>query len=698
MILRNGDGRAIVRNYITAFSFFTLFNTPQNTFLTAMRLASIWSDHAVIQRNKPVVVWGWCDAKRTVVRGTLGADRVAQGLSSWDGRFELRFPALESGGPLEMRITCGGEECVVRDLVVGEVWLVSGQSNAEFPLMTYSPGDPLDQTRDYLKEGGEDPLLRCFTTMSDGVYNPGGELAPGAVWKLSDADTAPKFTAIGAWFALNLRRRFPEVPVGIVHSSWGGTVVSAWLSREALAARPENRAALRYSEESGNVPERWASFLKGRESLEACAANEACVDFEKVTEKDRGNQGFAKGYASPDLDDSQWGTLAVPGSWMVQKFSTHGAIWVRKAVELPDSWAGQPLELHLGPVDKHDVTYFNGVQVGATGKDFETQYWCEPRVYPVPGELVKGGRNLVAIRAFCFYFDGSFGGSKDFYFLKNAATGETIPLYGKERQWKAIVEYAFKPSSLTPQDYTAPNDQNAPHRLFDNKIRPLIPFPIRGVLWYQGESDTDTEESTALYCTRFCDMIRDWRRAWGQGDEFPFFFVQLANYESPVADRWLRLQDAQRRAYLAVPNTGVITASDLALFEPQDIHPHDKRSFGHRLFLQAMARVYGDATVVPQGPTLDAIWHQGTQKLCLHFRYAAGLHAEGAEELKGFEVAGADGVFHPAAAEIQGDCVVLASPKVSEAFTVRYNSDVAQPAGNLRNGAGLPALSFLQKA
>jgi sialate O-acetylesterase len=664
-----------------------------------MRLASIWSDHAVIQRNKPVVVWGWCDAKRTVVRGTLGADRVAQGLSSWDGRFELRFPALESGGPLEMRITCGSEECVVRDLVVGEVWLVSGQSNAEFPLMTFAPNpnDPLDQTKDFLKEGGVDPLLRCFTTKNDGVYNPGYELTPGAEWRLSNENTAPQFTAIGAWFALNLRKRFPEVPVGIVHSSWGGTVVSAWLSREAFAARPENRAALRKSEEMSNDPERWKTLLKDQETLESGLGDEASIDFAKITERDRGNQGFAKGYASPDLDDSQWGTLQIPGSWMGQNFSTHGAIWVRKAVEIPASWAGQPLELHLGPVDKHDITYFNGVQVGATGKDFETQHWCVPRVYPVPGELVKAGRNVVAVRAFCFYYDGSLGGSRSLYFLKNTVTGETISLC-EERHWKAIVEYAFTPSSLNPRFYSAPSDQNSPHRLFDNKIRPLIPFAIRGVLWYQGESDTDQEETTNLYFMRFCDLIHDWRRAWGQGDEFPFFFVQLANYESPVADRWLRIQDAQRRAYLAVPNTGVITASDLALFEAQDIHPHDKRSFGYRLSLQALSRVYGDATVVPQGPTLDFISHQGTAKLCLHFQYGQGLHAEGAEELKGFEVAGADGVFYPAQAEIQGDCVVLNSSEVAEASAVRYNAEVGHPEGNLRNGAGLPALSFIQKA
>ncbi len=660
-----------------------------------MRLASIWSDHAVIQRGKPVVVWGWCDAKRTVVRGTLGVDRVAQGLTSWDGHFELRFPALESGGPLELRITCGDEECVVRDLVVGEVWLVSGQSNAEFPLKTYTDGDPQAQLAEFLAEGGEDSLLRCFTVPNDGMANIGLELPPGAEWRLSDAKNARDFTAIGAWFALNLRKRFPEVPVGIVHSSWGGSPLFSWMSREALMLRPENRSLVAESDRLANDPDSWRKLGDAQEYPQ-CVSDDN-YDFERASQRDRGNEGFGKGYADPDFEDSGWGTLRVPGSWIVQKFSTHGAIWVRREVSVPASWAGQPLVLHLGNVDKHDVTYFNGVQVGATGKDFETRHWCEPRVYPVPGELVKAGRNLVAIRAFSFYTDGSLGGVEKNYYLENSATGETIPLCDGT-PWKACVEYAFQCGEVPPDSMLQPAAWNSCHRLFDNKIRPILPFPIRGVLWYQGENDTENDQKAEYYFLRFCDLIHDWRRAWGQGDEFPFLFVQLANYETRFPENWLRVQDAQRRAALAVPNTGVITASDLALFEAQDIHPHDKRTFGYRLFLQALSRVYGDASVVPQGPTLDSISHQGTAKLCLHFQYGQGLHSEGAEALKGFEVAGADGVFHPAQAEIQGDCVVVNSPEVADASAVRYNSNVAHPMGNLRNGAGLPALSFIQKA
>ncbi len=661
-----------------------------------MRLASIWSDHAVIQRNKPVVVWGWCDAKRTVVRGTLGDSQV-QGLTSWDGRFELRFPALEaSRNSLELRVACGAEECVVRDLVVGEVWLVSGQSNAEFPLKTYLSGDAQEQATAFLAEGGEDPLLRCFTTPNDATAAPGAELPPGGEWQLSSATTAPDFTAIGAWFALNLRKHFPQVPVGIVHSSWGGTPVVAWLSREALALRPENREELLLTDQRANAPSSWELLTNGQEALPGSIYSE-CYDFAQFTQKDRGNEGFGRGYAAVDFDDSQWGALPLPCSWIARKFSTHGAVWVRKAVELPASWAGQDLVLHLGNIDKQDVSYFNGVQVGAMGKGFELLHWNESRAYPVPGALVKAGRNLVAVRAFSFYTDGAFGGVEASYCLENPATGERVPLCDGA-PWKACVEYAFQCQKTPPQALNFAAAAGAAHRLFDNKIRPLIPFAIRGVLWYQGETDADLERTTALYQMRFGDLIRDWRRAWGQGEDFPFFFVQLANFQANFPGNWLRIQDAQRRVYLETPNTGVVTGSDLALFESHDIHPHDKRSFGRRLFLQALSRVYGDATVVPQGPTLDSLHRQGESVLCLHFQYGEGLHAEGTEELKGFEVAGADGKFFPAQAEIQGDCVAVSSPEVAEASAVRYNAEVAHPEGNLRNGAGLPALSFVQTA
>lgn len=656
-----------------------------------MRLPAIWSDHAIIQRNKPIVVWGWCDTPRVMVHATLGPVS-AQAPSSWDGRFMLRLPPLSAGGPLELRVTCGKEECVCRDLHVGEVWLVSGQSNAEFPLMTFTPEDPLDQTPQYLQEGGEDPLLRCFTTFDDALVNWPDQLPPGSSWQLSSKETAPAFTAIGAWFALFHRKHFPEVPVGIVHSSWGGTPVCAWTSRETLARRPENRAMLEADDLAVYKKEAWKN-LGTRPSFLDCICEDT-QRFEDITQKDPGNKGFALGYAREDFDDSQWKTMTIPGSWLTQKISTHGSLWVRREVTIPPAWANQPLMLNLGGVDKHDITYFNGVQVGATGKDFDTQYWLTPRHYPIPAELVKPGRNVVAIRAYCFLYDAAFTGGAHAYSLKNPATGETIPL--ADIPWKAWPEYAFVPQGGRQEAFNPVCDSHAPHRLYENKILPLVPFPIRGVLWYQGETDADREETTDLYAIRFRDLIEDWRHAWGQGEDFPFYYVQLANYQASHPENWLKIQDAQRRVFLDTPETGVITATDLALFEPLDIHPHDKRSFGHRLFQLALRNLYGDTSVIPQGPTLDGTTREG-QTLRLHFRYGEGLCAKDGQPLRGFEMAGADGVLHPAQATLQGEEILLSSPQVPHPTLCQYNGKVDLPEGNLVNRAGLPALSFRQE-
>ncbi len=656
-----------------------------------MRLPSIWSDHAVIQRSKPIIVWGWCDARRAVVRGTLGGMK-AQGLSSWGGRFELRFPPLPPGGPHELHLACGKEEVLVRNIVVGEVWLVSGQSNAEYPLGTFDPGDPMAQTKEFFDSGGEDPLLRCFTVPNDSICNPGQEVAPGGEWRLSDPGSATAFTAIGAWFALFLRKKFPDVPVGIIHSSWGGSKLVAWLSREALAARPENRPLLIRSDADASDPKLWEKVLEGRGSIPG-KVSDAVIDFEHFTQRDRGNRGYSKGYADMDFDDSTWKNMRIPGSWIRQNVSLHGAVWTRTEVFLPDEWAGMDLVLHLGGVDKHDTTYFNGTEVGSTGRGFETEHWDRPRSYPIPGKLVRSGRNVVAIRAFSFYFDGGFFGSGETYRLENPALGKSIPIAAK--RWKAQAEYAFSVLATSYRPVDAPTDQDAPHRLFDNKIRPIIPYAIRGVLWYQGESDAIDNDISKPYLERFCDLIQDWRRAWAQGD-FPFLYVQLANFLASCPDLWLAIQDAQRRASLLIPRTGVATANDLALFEPWEIHPHDKRSVAHRLYLLALSHAYGFRDLLAQGPTLDAVIPEG-DSVRLHFLHAAGLHASGGDTPQGLELADADGNFHRGWAEIQGATVRLSSPKAPFPTAVRYNAQVDLPPGNLRNGAGLPALSFLHE-
>lgn len=658
-----------------------------------MRLASLWTDHAVVQRNKAIVLWGWSEQPRIRIDATF-ADQHVTGISSWDGRFEMRFNALTEGGPYELNVISScGEKIVCKDIMVGDVWLVSGQSNAEFPLGTFKKNDPLEQTQQFIEEGGDDPLLRCFTTQNDSFVSPCDVAVPGSVWQISSVDTAQSFTAIGAWFALFLRKQFPNLPVGIIHSSWGGTTILAWMSRAALAQTESGRRLIALENSVSAASEAWKDMVFPPVSQNDGDELSPKI-FALITQKDSGNIGFAKGYASKDFDDSKWLDMKIPGSWIKQRISEFGAVWIRKDINIPASWEGKTIQFHTGGIDKHDITYFNGEQIGATGSDFDSQYWNIPRNYTIPGRLVRTGKNTIAIRAYSFYFEAGFFGNSAEYFLFNPENDEKILL--ADTDWKAFSEYSFRVDMQNNLYKTPINDPNAVHRLFDNKIRPLIPYSIKGVIWYQGESDTDTENRCFNYLDRFTRMIQDWRYLWAQGDEFPFYFVQLANYATPVPDRWLKIQNDQRIISITVNNTACITASDLALFEPNEIHPHDKRSFGYRLFLAACAKTYGNKSIMPQGPTLDKVT-QIENTLRLHFLYADGLHAKDGNPIKGFEIAEKDGKFKCAEAKINGEEIILTAHCIAFPVVVRYNANVALPDGNLVNSAGLPALSFIEK-
>ena len=656
-----------------------------------MRLGSLFTDGAVVQCGRPVVVWGWCGGRQLV--RVRRAGREAVNASAWDGYFEVRLPAIPAGGPYELEVEAAGERAVVHDVLSGEVWLASGQSNMEFPLRTFTIGDPEAQTEQYLAEGGVDPWIRMATVphQSLGAKESTAEIA----WRRSDASTAAEFSAVGAWFALNLRKRL-KVPVGIIHASWGGTCIQAWMSRECLVRLPQSRGQMEEQDAWTNLPDNWKGYeTQGR--LETGNSKE--MTYRQFCEPDRGNGGVGKGWAAPEFDDGGWPRMEVPGSWIGQGINQNGATWVRIAVDIPAAWAGQDLELHLGCIDKHDVTYFNGVEVGATGKGFEDNHWTERRRYPVPGKLVRGGRNVVAIRGFSFLFDGSFGGKSSYWYVCRKGEAEGIPLAGK---WPAQAEYTVV-AKISAQrgngprpDETAPFNQNSAHHLFDGMIRPLIPYAMRGAIWYQGEQDADVKQFLSTqYEERLAAMIGDWRYRWGQGD-FPFYFVQLANYQAQLIAKlasasWCQVREAQRRVARSLPNTGAIVATDIG--EDTDIHPHNKREFGRRLALLALHGTYGMSDVVPSGPAFREAQPAPDGALRLIFDWAEGLHPRDGQAPRGFEVAGYDLAFHAAEATLDGTAVVVRSDAVPFPVHARYAWESCPPC-DLVNGADLPAMPF----
>ncbi|HEX2948831.1 MAG TPA: sialate O-acetylesterase, partial [Armatimonadota bacterium] len=405
-------------------------------------------------------------------------------------------------------------------------------------------------------------------------------------WTACGPDTVGSFSAAGYFFGRELQKRL-NVPVGLIHTSWGGTPAEAWTSHDFLLKDPDFQPILsRYKVPAGVDP------VAAQKDYEKKLAE---YDAKKY-QVDPGNKGEGLGWAKTDFADANWQTAKLPGLWDASgsKMDIDGAVWYRKDIQLPNDWAGKSLTLSLGAIDDFDVTYFNGVKVGAIDEK-TNEYWAYPRTYTIPAELVKPGRNVIAVRVFDHFGSGGFNGTVDqmTLALAGAATTKPLTLAG---MWKMNVELAMKPVPAPTPVYTM--NQNAPSTLYNGMLNPIIPFGIKGAIWYQGESNAGRSYQ---YRKLFPAMITSWRKAWGEGD-FPFIFVQLANYmqrrDFPTESGWAELREAQTMT-LATKNTGMAVIIDIG--EGDNIHPKNKQDVGKRLELAAEHVAY-NKKIVYSGP------------------------------------------------------------------------------------------------
>jgi sialate O-acetylesterase len=489
-------------------------------------------------------------------------------------------------------------------------------------------------------------------------------------------ETAGNFSAVAFFFGRKLNQTL-KVPVGLIHSSWGGTPAEAWTSRGALAAKPGLKNLVdALSLASANLPEAMAAYRKKLAEWE-----------EKNFLHDPGNQGFALGYAREDLNEEDWRTMRLPRAWESAGLAIDGSVWFRKTIDLPAEWAGKDLQLSLGAIDDFDTTYFNGEQVGSTGSETPT-YWMAPRKYIVPGRLVRAGRNAVAVRVFDHYGDGGITGSGG----EMSLTLPGQPGISLAGDWLYKIERAFEQIkvdySTQPPAPPGAGNPNTPTVLYNAMIAPLTRYSIRGVIWYQGESNAGR---AAQYRVLFPAMIRDWRAAWRLGD-FPFLYVQLPNYQArkpePSDSGWAELREAQLLT-LGLPATGMAVTIDIG--EERDIHPKNKQDVGNRLALWALSQTYGQQ-IEYSGPLYQS-FRVENGRLRVRFSHAAGLKTPDGKEVVGFAVAGADGKFVWANALIDGEEVVVWNDSVPYPMAIRY-AWADNPAANLYNGAGLPASPF----
>ena len=629
-----------------------------------VRLPTLVGSHMVLQRGRPVPVWGWA-APGEKVSITFRDKTYVASLPDASGRWQATLPATPAGGPYALSIK-GQNTLDLTDVLVGDVWLASGQSNMQMPVKSSPGGYQPVQNADQEIAVANWPNIRFFTANQTVAYRPQAEVA-GSGWQVCSPATVAQLSAVAYFFGRDLYKKY-QVPVGLLVSSWGGTPAEAWVSAEGLAAFPEFKAQIASfaSKTTSLNDDQHAYEAKQRELLR------------NIRNYDKGYLANGQTWAAPTFDAHAWPTMQLPGIWeSTPGLNTYdGVVWFRKEIDLPASLAGQPLMLSLGKVDDADSTYVNGVRVGATNG------YGVARRYQVPAQVLRPGRNVIAVRVLDTGGGGGITGEPAELSLSGG--GQSVSLAGT---WQYQVGIDPKDQPVAPAPGGA---EHAPTTLYNGMIAPLQPMALAGVIWYQGESNADR---AAQYRTLFPALIADWRRRWNQ-PKLPFLYVQLASYMAaqpePSESAWAELREAQAMT-MRVPYTGLATAIDIG--EANDIHPHNKQEVGRRLALVAEHVAYGDKAVVYSGPTYASMAVAGPAIRLTFTQLGSGLAAKNGAPLQGFAVAGADRKFHWATARVVGSTVEVQSKDVPQPVAVRYDW-ADNPSGNLTNREGLPALPF----
>jgi sialate O-acetylesterase len=635
-----------------------------------LSLASVFTDHMVLQQGMPIPVWGLA-APDSTIEITLAGSRVGTRADS-AGRWKVELPAMAaSAEPREIIVTASGRGLQIarlscRDVLVGEVWVCSGQSNMEWSVSLSVNGAAEIAAAEF-------SAIRLFTVPQRVADTPMADI-PGATWTICSPETVATFSAVGYFFGRELHRRL-GVPIGLINSSWGGTVAEAWTSRDGLLGEPSLRPIVENYEK--NLPElvgKQAPYLQEIRELE-------------TRTRDVSNQGFSRGWAAMVEPAGEWNDMLLPSDWQTRGLHFSGIFWFRRTVEIPPAWAGKDLRLAIGATDKSDVTYFNGTPVGSVTMRQRPDAWSFQRTYTVPGDLVRAGRNVIAVRVHSDKYLGGMIGPGDAMNLSCPMSGDAteISLTGS---WRYAVEANYGLVQM-PAMPMGPGNPNVPSALFNGMIAPLLPFLIRGVIWYQGESNVDRANQ---YRTLFPTLIKNWRRNWNRKD-LAFHFVQLANYmpvqDQPAESQWAELREAQLMT-LDLPHTGMAVAIDVG--EANDIHPRNKQDVGLRLAFSALHETYGLKNVTAAGPMFRKSVQEGRTMRLLFDHVEEGLVCRG-EKLRGFVIAGPDGVFVESDAVIDGVSLIVSCPRVPNPKAVRY-AWADNPICNLYNSAGLPASPF----
>lgn len=623
-----------------------------------VKLPSLFSDNMVFQQKSKAAVWGKADPGKAITISTTWSRVRYTAKADESGNWKIKVATPAYGGPYAMTIS-DGEPLILMNVLIGEVWVCSGQSNMEMPLGGWGKIDHYEQEIAAAKY----PMIRLLQVDHVASNFPLEDAkVANAGWKPCIPQYVAEFSSVAYFFAREIYNK-TKIPIGLIHTSWGGTIAEAWTSAATLKTIPDFVAAVNKIEDLG----------KEKNSVTVEQKLAAWQDL--VEQKDAGMQQGKPAWTASTYNASSWKNMQLPTLWEDAGLAGFdGVVWFRKNITIPEAWAGKELKLNLGTIDDNDITFFDGEKIG------QTEGYNVPRNYTIPANKVKAGTFTLAVRV----FDGAGGGG--LYGDKNVMSiiggdGTRIALDGA---WQYQIGMNLK-DAPKPESIDGPNRTTV---LYNAMIHPYLQFPIKGVIWYQGESNADRAHQ---YRTLFPAMITDWRKQWGQGD-FPFYFVQLANFmkvePQPVPSAWAELRDAQR-ATLSLPNTGMAVTIDIG--NAGDIHPKNKQDVGKRLALIALAKNYGVKGPY-SGPVYQSAKIEGNA-INLSFDPIQGLKTSDGAELKGFAIAGADQKFHWAKARIKGNQILVSSTEVADPVAVRY-AWANNPVCNLTNASGLPASPF----
>lgn len=613
-----------------------------------VRVSPLFSDNMVVQQNQPVKVWGTADKHEKIAGYFCGQKKEVK--ADRQGKWMLAFDPMNYGGPYVMEIEGKKNRIEIKNILVGEVWLCSGQSNMEWTMEKVNNAEYELSHADY-------PMIRTFNVART-IYTTPQEIIDGS-WTVCSPATVSTFSAVAYFFARKLHTEL-NIPVGIINSSWGGTDIETWISESAIKRLPEHYMLPYKNVKIGRTEKEWAKM------------NQAKIDFYEALKVDR---GMDERWYDRNTDISDWKSMNVPQLWENVLGDLDGIMWYRYDLLLAKDDAGKKAVMNFGVIDDDDMTWVNGVYMGMT------QGYTTNRRYEIPEGVLTEGINTIVVKVLDTHGGGGFYGTPEEMYLE-VNNRKKYYLSGEWQYKMSVSSENYDFIELVPNVY--------PAMLYNSMINPLTRLPIKGAIWYQGENNAPRAYD---YKTLFPALIKDWRSRWGY--DFPFYWVQLANYmakdDTPQESDWAELRQAQSLA-LELPRTGQAVITDIG--DANDIHPRNKQDVGLRLALIALNREYGRDSLICSGPTFSGMEIVGNRAVISFDHAENGLCVKGKYKyIEGFAIAGADKQFKWAQAYAEGNKVIVFSDEVENPVAVRYawanNPDV-----NLFNVEGLPVVPF----